>query len=173
MNTSIFRLYTVTACLLFAICAWTQSPCEQGEEYHQLDFWIGEWQVENPQGQLVGFNTIEKELNGCLVMENWKSNGPSLGKSMNYYDQSTKKWHQKWIDNAGNPLEFEGTAANNAITYIGQTIDAAAKSVVIQEMTLKKLSDDEVHQVWRQSMDGGNTWLVVFDGMYRRTASKN
>ena len=32
-----------------------QAPCS-APEYRQFDFWLGEWEVQNPQGQVVGKN---------------------------------------------------------------------------------------------------------------------
>ena len=38
-------------------------PCS-GEEYNQFDFWVGDWEVFNPEGQKVGENKVEKILGG-------------------------------------------------------------------------------------------------------------
>ncbi len=144
-----------------------QSPCSKGQEYSQMDFWLGDWKVETKNGQVAGYNKIEKILDGCVVLENWQGNGGSKGKSFNYYDPNTGKWHQKWVDNFGQPLEFEGVVVDDEIVFKGVTIDTRTGQETWQEMTLKKRSEDEVHQLWKQSNDQGISWTIVFEGYYR------
>jgi hypothetical protein len=38
---------------------------------HQLDFWIGEWDVVDAEGEAQGFNRIESTPGGCVVTEHW------------------------------------------------------------------------------------------------------
>ena len=40
--------------------------------YRQFDFWIGDWEVFNPQDQRVGSNRIDKVLGGCALHESWR-----------------------------------------------------------------------------------------------------
>ena len=143
-----------------------KSPCPDHEEFRQLDFWVGNWRVETPDGKLAGHNKIEVILDSCVIMENWTGAGVSRGKSFNYYNASTGKWHQLWIDNFANPLEFEGEVKNGKIVYTGTSYDQKGE-VVFNEMTLSKVNENEVRQVWRQSKTGGR-WAVVFDGKYIR-----
>lgn len=153
--------------VFFLTTAFSQkSPCTQQEVFRQLDFWIGNWRVETPDGELAGHNKIEVILDSCIIFENWTGAGFSRGKSFNYYNTATKKWHQKWVDNFANPLEFEGEVINDKIVYTG-TSHSRTGEVVFNEMTLTKISDDEVHQLWRQAKAGGD-WQTVFDGRYLR-----
>lgn len=144
-----------------------QSPCQEQGEYRQLDFWVGDWRVETPAGQVAGHNRIEVILDGCVILENWEGAGASKGKSLNYYDAATKQWHQKWIDNFGRPLEFIGEVTDHSIIYRG-TSTASSGNKVLNEMALTKINDDEVRQIWKQSTDEGATWTTVFDGRYLR-----
>ena len=135
--------------------------------FRQLDFWIGNWRVETPDGKLAGHNRIEGVLDSCVIMENWTGAGSSRGKSLNYYNFQTKKWNQKWIDNYASPLEFEGTIENGVASYTGTSISFQTKKKVFHKLTISKINDDEVHQVWEQSYDE-KEWAVVFDGKYIR-----
>lgn len=54
-----------------AAAADTPRPCS-GLEYAPMDFWIGTWNVVNGRGELEGHNRIDKVLNGCAIIENWK-----------------------------------------------------------------------------------------------------
>src|SRR6202161_4255997 len=40
-------------------------------QHHQLDFWVGNWQVFDAEtNQLVAFERVEKHSEGCIVQEN-------------------------------------------------------------------------------------------------------
>ncbi|MEO8385623.1 MAG: hypothetical protein ABI583_10295, partial [Betaproteobacteria bacterium] len=49
-------------------------PCTS-PAYRQFDFWIGDWDVTNPAGKLVGTNLIKPILGGCVLHENWFATG--------------------------------------------------------------------------------------------------
>ena len=38
----------------------------------------------------------------------------------------------------------------------------------MQELSFTKNTDGTVRQFWRSSNDGGATWTVAFDGLYRK-----
>ena len=86
-----------------------QQPHCSSEEYREFDFWIGDWEVKNANDKIIGFSKVELILNDCVIFENWQSIIPDYaGKSFNYYNSSTHKWNQKWIDTKASPIEFEG-----------------------------------------------------------------
>jgi len=68
--------------------------------HHQFDFWIGAWDVSNPDGH-AGTNTVTLEENACLIHEHWKGAEGSSGQSFNYFDGADGKWHQVWVDANG------------------------------------------------------------------------
>src|ERR1700683_4574936 len=40
-------------------------------QHHQMDFWVGDWQVfDNETQQLVAFDRVEKQYAGCIIQEN-------------------------------------------------------------------------------------------------------
>jgi hypothetical protein len=158
---SILFLYTSTD-------TFGQSSACQSDSHRALDYWVGDWTVKNPQGQVVGENRIEVILGGCALLENWTGASASRGKSLNYYNAKEGVWEQKWIDNFGQPLEFKGEVMNSTIAYKGQSYSRQLEKEVMNEMTISKVSDDEVRQVWRVSSDEGESWRVVFDGTYLR-----
>ena len=69
-------------------------------EAHDFDFWIGEWDVQPtapPRGPMGSGSTsiVEPQLDGCVIQENWHSNGnPYAGKSYNMYNAALKRWEQ-------------------------------------------------------------------------------
>src|SRR5262245_30372918 len=46
-------------------------PCRKGPHAREFDFWLGEWEVRNPKGRVVGHSRIEAILGGCVILEDW------------------------------------------------------------------------------------------------------
>lgn len=139
-------------------------PCA-APEYHQFDFWAGDWEVQNPSGHPVGTNLVTVEQDGCLLVEHWKSGrGIGTGSSFNYYDIRDKKWHQLYINNSGNAGEFPAMA--------GELNDG--RMVLLSEMNNGKqsrwtwytLAPGKVRQMAEETNDGGKTWAVTWDSVY-------
>jgi hypothetical protein len=63
------------------------NPCEDSE-FKQFDFWLGDWDVASAaDGTRRGSSHISKEMNGCVVWENWTSAGsPYFGKKLQYLE---------------------------------------------------------------------------------------
>ena len=106
-----------------------------------------------------------------MVLENWNGEGQSEGKSFNYYNAHTKKWHQHWVDNFGQTLELEGTIEEGVARFTGESFNLKGKTVY-NILTISKISENEVRQLWKQSFDQ-EEWKVVFDGKYIREEEKS
>ena len=52
----VFLLLVCASAQSLAAAAQTAPPCKARPEYRQFDFWVGEWDVQNPQGQTAGTN---------------------------------------------------------------------------------------------------------------------
>lgn len=134
------------------------SPCA-GAEHHQFDFWIGDWDVFTPDGQLAGRNQVVPFANGCGIAEQWTGAGGGTGRSLNTYDPADKKWHQYWIGADGTILQLAGSFTGNAMTLEGSG----------NRIRWTPNGDGTVRQVWDVSRDGGKTWRSAFDGKYVRS----
>ena len=141
-------------------------PCGQAE-YRGFDFWAGEWEVQNPQGQTVGTNTIQKILDGCLLFESWVGAAGGAGKSFNFYHAGTRQWKQTWVDSSGQVMEFEGEFREGAMRFEGEGVQKNGRKIR-NRMTFFPLPPDRVRQLIEQSGDGGRTWEVWFEGIYLR-----
>jgi hypothetical protein len=142
-------------------------PCTGSPEYRQLDFWVGNWRVYDPQGNQVGTNLVERILNECVILENWKGTLGSNGKSFNIYDASTGEWHQTWVNDRGVLSLFDGEFVDGSMRFTS-TKTAPDGTTYIDRVVLKPMSDDEVQQHWERSKDNGKTWTTVFLGKYVR-----
>lgn len=141
-------------------------PCEILPEYGELDFWIGDWDVSS-EGRLAGTNTIQKTVQGCVLLESWTSVSGGTGKSLNYYDPDRKKWIQIWVDSEGGVIHAEGGLRDGSMKLEGTHVyrNGSAESF---RMTFTPREDGSVRQFIEQSKDEGKTWYVWFDGIYTR-----
>jgi len=180
-------LAILTGALAVAACACAQvedtSPAAQGaapgpapapcddENHHAFDFWIGEWDVYDPVGKLVGTNSIQSEEAGCLLIERWTNTGGGTGQSYNFYDPGTAKWRQLWvsvgsvIDYAGGLTESGSMMLEGEIRYQGTGMVAPFTG----EWTLNE--DGSVTQHFRQQATDTGEWSDWFVGHYVKQAS--
>lgn len=160
--------------LLCAAPAFAQQPpapkfgCEDKPEVRQFDFWVGEWKVlvtgtENVAGQ----NSIQLINQSCALLENWTGTRGGTGKSVNFYNAATGKWHQTWIDNQGGVTFFTGEHRDNAMRFEGERVGANGTTSPVR-LTFTKLAADTVRQLGEGTSDGGLTWTVQYDLTYVR-----
>jgi hypothetical protein len=118
---------------------------------------LGEWDVFDPSGNLAGTNTITKLYDGCVILEEWVSAGPSRGTSQNFYDRSDQSWNQIWIDNTGFVLKLKG-----------KLID---KTMVMKSELQQGQNGKFYHQIsWISNADGTVTQLwETFDASQKKT----
>jgi hypothetical protein len=143
---------------------------------HELDFWIGEWDVFGPEGRQVGRNTITSMFatpsGSGMLHEHWHGNGGVEGRSINAYDATRGCWHQTWMDSTGDMLVLEGGLVDGAMVLESLAPgEGGTPTAERQRITWTRVSDPdgaEVRQLWESSNDGGATWTVAFDGWYRR-----
>lgn len=155
---------------LLAILLLGQSPPAKpcsSSEYRQFDFWLGEWEVRGPKGNVAGTNRIEAIENGCALEERWVGRGGVTGRSLNAYRPWTKTWHQTWVGSDGLVLLLEGRYENERMVLEGTS---QVGGTVMNRITWSRLEGGKVRQLWEQSTDQGKTWTVSFDGTYSRRA---
>jgi hypothetical protein len=140
-------------------------------EYRQFDFWLGSWEVHEPDGSLAGTNTLEAILDGCAFVEHWSGAQGGRGTSLNFYDAVAKRWSQTWIDNHGRPLRLDGTFRDDKMVLEGTQTDAEGHAVW-NRLTWTPLANHHVRQLWESSKDAGASWSVEFDGDYAPKAGR-
>jgi hypothetical protein len=160
------------ACLLLPAAASAQAPvygCDTPES-HQLDFWVGDWDLTYPNAKgepAKSRNRITKTLDGCVVMEEFTGGaGTKLdGRSLSTYDRASKRWKQVWVDNTASYLDFEAATVDGNMAF-ARTVERAGKTSH-QRMVFRDVKPDSLKWVWQQSTDG-TTWSTQWEIDYKR-----
>ena len=117
-------------------------------QHHQLDFWVGNWQVfDAATNQLVAFERVEKHSEGCIVQENltfltdmYRRPGVKYrlaGIGVNRFDG--ENWLQMWADNQWGAIFLRGA------------LDADGKMVFVTVIPSRKR---DVKLVYENRPDG-------------------
>jgi hypothetical protein len=136
-------------------------------EARQFDFWVGEWEVYNPQGRRVGSSVIQSVASGCGILENWTDGFGGTGKSINFYDPGEHKWFQYWVGQNGSPSRYSGVYRDGALRYVGES-NVINGQKTIPRLTFFNVDANTVRQFAEKSDDEGKTWTTVYDFKYIR-----
>jgi ketosteroid isomerase-like protein len=141
-------------------------PCAAAE-YHQFDFWIGNWDVfdvDNPNTQVASVR-VDRILGECVLREDYQDTNGHLGQSFTIYDAPQKLWRQSWVTNRGELLLLDGSFQSGEMTLnaVEHTSDGKTKQI---RGTWKPV-EGGVRETAVSSTDGGKTWKPWFDLMFR------
>ena len=151
----------------------TREGCEQ-PPYDAFDFWVGEWRVLAPDGEVAGRNRISSQERGCLVLERWRGSSGGTGTSMNFYDPDQERWEQIWVGGGGGSLirVAGGLSKDGSMRLEGTILYISTLTTYPFRGTWTSLPDMRVRQFFEQSTDGGETWTPWFEGFYVRQESR-
>jgi len=144
------------------------NPACAAAAHHQLDFWIGDWNV-SVTGKDGTFATshIESVMNGCGIRESYNAPttpaGPYAGTSYSAFNRNDSHWHQFYVDTNGNSTWFTGGMEGASLT-----LTAPGKNGSTQKMEYRPMPDGSVRQIGTVTTDGGKTWQPGYDYTYRR-----
>ncbi len=162
-------LMTFVLCMFSMTVNAQDDKCKCCTENHSaFDFWIGTWNVTNPDGSVAGKNIIDKIQDECILRENWISaKGKYTGTSNNFYNAEKKQWEQIWIDNQGGSLHLKGNRVDNQM--ILQTEEAKNKDgkPFVHRVTWTLNKDGSVRQLW-ETITNGTEVTIAFDGLYKK-----
>jgi hypothetical protein len=146
------------------------APCQADAARRTFDFWLGEFTVRDPSGEVVGHNRIEAVEGGCALVERWRGAKGSTGTSVNYLDPVTGEWVQVWIDAGGGLIELRGGPRDGGMHLAGRYVKHTGESSQLRG-TWMPLGGGRVRQLFEESTDGGATWTTWFDGVYHPEAA--
>lgn len=155
--------------LLSAQSSAPQKPCS-APEANQFDFWVGKWNL-TWNDTVSGTNTITKDLNGCVIHENFNSPSTNfMGNSYSVYNPTKNIWQQTWVDNQGGYLDFTGKFENDTMT-LGRSFVGAKGTFVMQRMVYFNIAKDSLDWSWESSIDSGVTWNQNWLIHYKRAGN--
>lgn len=142
-------------------------PCLTRAESRRFDFWVGEWEVKNAQGQPAGQSSVQRLLEGCALYENWTDLQGGGGKSLNSYNTDVKQWQQFWTDQYGRVTEYrESEWVDGSLRFTAKQIMPQGPALL--HMTFTPVNPGVVRQFGEMSVDGGKSWTPTFDLYYYR-----
>jgi hypothetical protein len=146
-----------------------RSPCHEPQR-RQFDFWLGEWEVCDPDGKLVGSNSITLLFDGCALREEWRGESGHRGTSLNAWSPRDGAWHQTWVDSSGLLLQIGGGIRDGAMVMEGEAPLPGQGPEVLRHRISWSLIDGDpnrLRQHWEVATSDGD-WETAFDGRYRR-----
>ena len=147
--------------------ASTSTHC--AAEYHQLDFWIGDWdtfETDAPSGPSIARARVEPIAQGCAIREFYEQTDGLVGDSILSYDPVRKQWQQTWVTNRGSLMVLWGNFKDGALILEGEAHLRDGKSVM-QRITWEAQANG-VREWAVLSKDGGKTWAPAFDVLFRK-----
>ncbi|MEM7219737.1 MAG: hypothetical protein AAF515_15320 [Pseudomonadota bacterium] len=163
--------------LLFALCllgatlaqtkdAHAQTPPCSAAGYNDFDFWLGDWEVRQPDGTLAGTNVISKEEGNCLIIERWRGADGTTGQSYNYFNPASNRWRQLWVSQ-GAIIDYEGSlVAAGKMQLQGRIVYQADGREADFRGTWTRRTDGSVLQEFVEKDAESGEWNVWFTGLY-------
>jgi hypothetical protein len=167
------RVIFIVALICAALYAAPRTSAQSAEaacsapEYHQLDFWIGDWDAFDVSEPTIASAHIrvDRILGGCVLEETYEGANGARGQSFSIYDKSRGVWHQTWVTNRGKLLVIEGKIQNGAMILTGSDRTADGKPRLVRGIW--KPDSAGVRETAATSTDDGATWTPWFDLLFR------
>lgn len=143
--------------------------CSSAAEYHQLDFWIGDWdtfETDAPGGQSEARTHVASIAQGCAIHELYEQTDGLIGDSILSYDPVRKQWQQTWVTNRGAIMVIVGNFKDGALVLEGEA--HLKNGVSLTQRIFWKAQEKGVREWAVSSKDGGKTWEPAFDVLFRK-----
>jgi hypothetical protein len=125
-------------------------------QFQELNFWVGQWTVSADQTDL-GTSEVRKDLNGCLIQEDFSTPKGYRSRSFSYFDFVVEKWFRTFADNTGQHFELSGNVENGAMVMTGTATGPGGQPRAIR-VTLAPDGSGGVRETWERAGEGGAGW---------------
>lgn len=153
----------------------TSAPasCDQ-PQHHQLDFWVGEWQVyDGASKRLVGYDRVTRSYEGCVIEERLSFltdlyrrpgvNARLAGVAINRFDGES--WLQMWADNQWGAILLRGALnADGNMEFVSVTPSRHRDVRLVYQMH----TDGTLEILQYVAPAGSGQWMQYGDLLYRR-----
>jgi len=143
------------------------SPSCVAAGYHQLDFWLGDWDTfdtDSHGGPVIARARVDAIAEGCAIHELYEQTDGLIGDSILSFDPVRKQWQQTWVTNHGSLMVLWGNFADGALVLEGDAHLRDGKTV--RQRITWKTQDKGVRESAVLSKDGGKTWAPAFDVLF-------
>lgn len=130
--------------------------CELNPPFRQLDFWLGSWTVSASSGPELGASEVTRDLNGCLIEENFATPKGYRNRSFMFFDFDDNAWFRTFADENGEYVMLSGNFDGDALVLTGADIAPDGRELELR-VTIAP-SSNGVLQTWEISHDGGTSW---------------
>ncbi len=146
------------------------SPQCRAAEHRQFDFWLGDWDVYDvpDTGAVVARARITRMLGGCALREEYTQLDGMVGESFSLWDPSRRRWHQSWATNRSALLLLEGALENGRMVLTAPEWKPDGSSTLLRGTWWP--AGRNVRLKAERSADGGRSWGMVFDILFRPRA---
>ncbi len=174
LTTGLMLLLAATGGLALAPTAsraGEEQACAANAPSRQLDYWVGDWVVTNPEGAGNSSSKVHLALNECVVIEEWGDHKGHDGENIFAYSQADEGWRGMFFDNRGHVHVFvEGKVESGAAEFRGPSRGPHGEAT-LNRIRLRRLAPDRLEQTWEKSTDNGRTWARQFRLEYARSHS--
>lgn len=160
-------LVALAGALASASARSTEAPRCGGPEFHQFDFWRGDWDAYDMADttKIVGRGQVTPMLDGCVLREVYRQNDGLQGESYNLWDAKRGLWHQSWVTNRGDLLLLDGMFEDGRMTLIARETKSDGTASLLRGVWWAEGAS--VRERADRSTDAGKTWTMVFDMVFR------
>jgi hypothetical protein len=163
----LFILALMAAAASTSVAAPAPANCS-APEYHQLDFWLGDWDTldsdEKGSTTSIARAHVDPIAAGCAVHELYEQTDGLIGDSILSYDPVRKQWQQTWVTNRGAIMVIYGNLKAGALILEGE-VHLQDGRTVHQRITWKA-EGKGVRESAVISKDGRKTWAPSFDVLF-------
>jgi hypothetical protein len=142
-------------------------PCTVDPEFRRLDFFIGDWLLQNQQGQTVQTTTVRLVIGDCVLEQVDVVPNGYEAKALHVYNALIGKWQAAYVDTLGAFAVLTAEFKDGNLIYVGE-LRQPDRSLQLARNTFIKASADRIEQLYETSADGGATWRTAFQGAYVR-----
>ena len=131
---------------------------------HELDFWIGEWEVTWEGGS--ARNTIRPILGHRAILETFDGarDAGLRGTSVSAFDAAHGRWAQLWADNQGSVFDLRGGRRGEEF----EMRTDPDREGGLRRMRFSQITPDGLLWEWSRGAAGSQRFEVLWSLRYRR-----
>lgn len=143
-------------------------PACVAPENRALDFWVGDWDALDQQGQVIGTNRITRnEYGDCVITEHFVG-APLIGHSVSIYRPGLKQWRQVWVDNQGGFFDLVGGPVTGGDHIFYFENKRPVETMPFQRMIWQDVKKDSFIWRWQRKAKAEEAWADSWVIHYRR-----